>query len=285
MEEVLDAVLDFLHRSKGMDLRGYRRSTLLRRLQIRINRLGLAPQNYPELLRRDEEESAALLEAIAINVSNFFRDPMVFENLAQRVLPELIERKRRRRRLELRIWSAGCASGEEAYSLAILLHRALGQELADWSVHVFATDRSAAALRLAEKGIYPESRLEEVRFGMLKRYFEPGPGGYRLRDELRRLVCFSEDDLTAGGRFAPSESLFGGFDLILCRNVLIYFNPELQDHVFSRLLRSLGDGGYLVLGSSESPNARVEKSLRVQDSKNRIYQKPPANDVFSWRAP
>lgn len=274
MQSHLDAVLAELMRSRGIDLSGYRRSMLQRRLMARMARIRCdCPADYLAQLQTDPAECDRLVEAVAINVSSFFRNPVVWEILAQSVLPELIERKRRTGGREIRVWSAGCAAGEEAFSAAILIHRALKGELADWRLSIFATDVDANTLTAAAEGVYSHECLENTKLGILGEYFTTVENGYRLRPFIRKLVSFSRDSLASPDGFAPKESIFGSFDLVFCRNVLIYFSLELQEVVLDKLIRTLDDGGYLILGDSESLSRKMQPKLFEVDGRNRIFQK------------
>ena len=174
---------------------------------------------------------------------------------------------------EIRIWSAGCAGGEEAYSVAILLQQALAADEDDWSPLIFATDIDPAALEQAATGLYPRTQLQETRLGVVDEFFTPEDGGYRIRPFIQRMVRFSCDDLAAPHTFAPAESIFGGFDLVLCRNVLIYFSAALHDAVLAKLHRCLGTRGYLVLGEAEALGVGMGSRFDGLDARNRIYQK------------
>ena len=264
-----------LKRVRGIDLSGYRHAMLERRLSARMIRLGTTDfPAYLDRLRTDPTECDRLIDTIGINVSEFFRDPIVFEILAQDVLPDLIERRRRAGTREIRVWSAGCAAGEEAYSIAILLHRALKDEVSAWTTRIFGTDIDLDALAAANAGVYPTAQFENTRLGVLNDYFVPDGEGYKVRPFLRRMVRFSRDDLTSPNSFAPAESVFGTFDLVLCRNVLIYFSREYQPRIVDKLCRSLAAGGCLVLGKAESLSGASEQKLAVIDRRHRIYQKP-----------
>lgn len=274
MQSLLDAVLAELRKSRGIDLSGYRRSMLKRRLAARMARLRCDdPTEYLARLQSDPSECDHLIDAIAINVSSFFRNPIVWEILAQSVLPEILERKRQAGHQEIRVWSAGCAAGEEAYSAAILIHRALKGELADWRPHIFATDIDNNALKAAAEGIYPRESFKNTKLGILDEYFTAVKRGYRLRPFIRKMVWFSHDSLTSPHGFAPKESVFGSFDLVFCRNVLIYFSLELQEAVLDKLIRSMDNGGYLLLGESESLTRKTQPRLAKVDGRNRIYLK------------
>lgn len=272
---VLDAVLEELRRARGMDLSGYRRGTLERRLAVRMTKLHLKdPLAYLQRLQSDPEEYDRLIETIEIKVSAFFRDPLVFEIIAQRVLPQILERHRRDRSHQIRVWCAGCAAGEEAYSLAIILAQELTEEDLKWAPYICATDISAAALAAAHLGSYHRGSCENIKLGVLDSFFQPQADGFIVAPEIRRLVHFSRHDLTSGDSPAPADSVYGSFDLVLCRNVLIYFSLDLQERVLEKLYTALNPGGYLVLGTCESLPPQIASRLLTVDRSSRIFQKP-----------
>lgn len=274
MSDILDDILAELRKRRGIDFGAYRRGTLENQLAARMARLHCDDAGmYLERLLNDPTEYDSLLDAFAINVSGFFRNPIVFEILSQTVLPEIIERKRSAVRREIRVWSAGCAAGEEPYSVAILIHQALETEGEEWATHIFATDIDSDALRRAGQATYPRESLEDVKFGVLNQYFEARGDGFELRPLVREMVRFSQDDLTSLSTIAPANSVFGTFDLVLCRNVLIYFTRELQDRVFEKLCRSLASSGYLVLGEAESLNPELGSKFSAAEGAGRIWRK------------
>lgn len=229
---------------------------------------------YLERLRASLDECDRLIETITINVSSFFRDPMVYEALAREILPEIIGRKQMRRSKEIRVWSAGCAAGEEPYSVAILLDQALKGQKSDWSCLIFATDLDRSALERAKAATYDREQLKDTKLGVLDTYFTPHGEGHELRPFVRKMVQFSWGDLVSSEHAIPAGSIFGSFDLVLCRNVLIYFSGDVQDAIFGKLHKSLAPGGYLVLGDSETLNSKLNALLHTISQKNRIYQRP-----------
>jgi chemotaxis methyl-accepting protein methylase len=228
---------------------------------------------YAGLLHDNPSECERLIEALTINVSCFFRNPVVFEILADTVLPDMIERKRRAGSNEIRVWSAGCAAGEEPYSVAIQIHQALKSELGNWTIHIFATDVDGDVLRRADAATYPREELKNVKLGVLDKYFRGGDNRFEVRRFIRKMVRFSQDNLISPKTIAPAESVFGTFDLVLCRNVLIFLSREVQDRVLGKLYGSLSRGGCLVLGEAGSLNDELGGKMEVVDSGNKIYRK------------
>lgn len=267
---LLDDVLQLL-RARGLpDLRGYRRSTLSRRLAIRMNQVALAfsPEAYLQRLEDDADEARALFDALAVNVSAFFRDAPQLLLLAN-TLEGTLQARPRPPQL-LRAWSAGCASGEEAYTLAILLD-GLRTRLGETQVLVFATDFDRAALDRARRGSYERSALLETTLGVLDEYFAPTGDRYTVRPELRDRVTFAEADLTSDHEVAPAESIFGDFDVILCRNVLIYMAATLQVKVLCKLASALAADGLLALGPAETVPEGVP--LIAVDQRHGLYRR------------
>lgn len=272
-DRLLEEVLEVLRNSRGVDLGDYRHATLRRRFDAHFARTGVEPTAYLKRLRADSREGDCLIDALTVNVSSFFRDPVVFEILSRSVLPEIIDRKIRGGNREIRVWSAGCATGEEAYSVAILTDLALRDERARWTPLIFATDISEESLAVAKLGVYDRPQLLNTKLGVVDKYFVRHADRYRVHPKIRELVKFSRDDLTQTDRVAPAESVFGAFDLVLCRNVLIYFGRELQSLVLAKLHRSLDDGGYLALGAAGFVPSHLEGGFTPIDRPNRIYQK------------
>lgn len=202
--------------------------------------------------------------AFLIKVTEFFRDPEAFDCLRDEVLPAIIKRGRAEGRM-LRIWSAGCATGEEPYSLALLLADLLDSEWPQWNIKIFATDLDSGAINFARRGIYPASVLNNLPDNYQQRFFEALDHGYRLIKPLRQMVIFGEQDLSRGVPFPR-------IDLVVCRNLLIYFKPELQQHVLDLFAYSLYQvKGFLFLGKAET--ARPSKATyELIDKRWKVYQ-------------
>ena len=249
---VLDAFLAELRERFGIDFGAYKRPTLLRRLRGRIAAVGAGDiTGYLAHLAAHPGEYQHLVSAFLIKVTEFFRDPALFDALRDEVLPEMLTRATRRGDRELRLWSAGCATGEEAYSLAILIAEALGPALEEYTVRVFATDLDADAVAHARRGLYPPTALAALPPALIERYFTREDGGYLVRKPVRNLLVFGQHDL---GQRPP----FPRLDLVLCRNVLIYFTPPLQRRALEVFAYALRDGGTLALGKSESVGPAAE---------------------------
>jgi two-component system CheB/CheR fusion protein len=261
----LQSLLEQVREHTGIDFKQYKRSTILRRLQRRMAAVSTGTlDEYAQYLERHSEEYARLVSSFLINITEFFRDPDFFDYLRKEVIPELITYAREHDR-QLRVWSAGCATGEEAYSLAILLAEILGDDLEHFNIRIFATDIDADAIAFARRGIYPAATLAALSPEYVLRYFTPAEDGFAVTKRIRGLVIFGEHDL---GQRAP----FPHIDLVLCRNVLIYFTTELQRHTLQVFAFSLREGGYLVLGTAETPSPAKNLFVPVQ-ARLRIYRR------------
>ncbi len=263
-DEGLDRFLDQLRDRNGIDFRSYKRPTVIRRIGRRIaatRSTGLA--DYRRYVLRNPDEVHRLRSSLLIKVTEFFRDPALFTELRTTILPSLIERAGDQR--ELRLWSAGCATGEEAYTLAILVAEVLGEELPRWSVRIFATDADPEAIAFARRAVYPSSALGSVPEGMRERHFRTVDGEHEVAPQIRAMTVFGEHDL---GQRAP----FPRIDLVLCRNVLIYFTPDLQRRAMQLFAFSLRPGGFLVLGKSETTSPQPSVFV-VDNAPLRIFRR------------
>ena len=256
-ERALDRFLEKLHRSRGVDFRSYKKPTILRRLGRRLAATDCRTiEEYSRYLEDHSEEYRQLISTFLIKVTEFFRDPDLFEHLKKEVLPELIAEAREKEN-QLRIWSAGCATGEEAYSLAILVSEVLGREAGLFNVRIFATDIAEDAVNFARRGVYPPSALDGLSEEQLGRYFVEEDGSYQVKKQIRGMIVFGEHDLAR-------RSPFPQIDLVMSRNVLIYFSHDLQRRALQLFAYSLRDGGYLVMGKAESssPFRRIFRHRR-----------------------
>jgi two-component system CheB/CheR fusion protein len=250
-EALLARLLEQVRGQSGIDFASYKPATIRRRLQRRV--VATDSGNLAGYLRHLEgnpDEVRRLTSSFLIKVTEFLRDREFFESLRLQLLPDIIATARTRGR-ELRIWSAGCATGEEAYSIAILVSELLGDEVDSFTVRIFATDVDADAVAFARRARYPASALTELDPVLVERYFSYDHGAYVVRKRLRSLTVFGEHDL---GQRAP----FPHIDLVLCRNVLIYFTAELQRRTLQLFAYSLRDGGYLALGRAETTTPAAE---------------------------
>jgi two-component system, chemotaxis family, CheB/CheR fusion protein len=283
-KKTLESFLEEIRERFGLDFNSYKTPTILRRLQRRIVATDTDDlDGYIDYVHTHPEEYQQLINAFLIKVTEFFRDPDLFAYLRETVVPDLITQSRKRGN-ELRIWSAGTATGEEAYSLAIVLSEALGNAMEHFSVRIFATDADADAIAFARRGIYPASALVHMPEDLIGRYFTKDDGNFQIKKRVRSLTVFGQHDL--GGR-AP----FPHIDLVMCRNVLIYFTPDLQQRTLKLFAYSLRDGGYLVLGKAETPGPLADffvpqhKTLKVYRRQGDRILIPPARPTSMVPAP
>jgi two-component system, chemotaxis family, CheB/CheR fusion protein len=268
-EASLREVLLFLRTQTGRDFSYYKRATILRRIarRMQVNGVDDLP-SYLSYLRMQPGESGALLQDLLISVTNFFRDRDAFHAL-EKLIPQLFEGKTQSD--SVRVWVPACATGEEAYSIAMLLIEHARTLEAPPSIQVFACDLDDEAINKARSGLFPLAMIADVSEERVKKFFVREHAGYRVRRELRELVLFAVHDLL-------KDAPFSRMDLISCRNLLIYLNRPAQTRVFETLHFALKPGGLLFLGTSEA----IEDGsalFRVVDKKNRIYAQQPTNRI------
>lgn len=265
----LDSLLEKVYRDGGFDFRDYKRGTVIRRLERRLQSTGARTYlEYTEFLDDYPKEYQELAEDLTIKVSGFFRSEYSFQQAAKLVLPELVSAKETKGDREIKFWSTACARGEEPYSLAILLHQFLGQKQRDFDVTIYATDISRKILNEARAGVFSAQDTESLSPEVLQDHFVPHVQGYQVKADISRMVEFSHYDLVSG---APTP--FKNLDAIFCCNVLIYFQKQLQERVLNMLYGALADTGYLILGEVENPTHNISGKLECLDSKARIYKK------------
>ncbi|MBN2885459.1 MAG: chemotaxis protein CheR, partial [Chromatiaceae bacterium] len=259
-QDELGRVLALLRARTRHDFRGYRRRMLLRRVQRRMGLRHLdTVEDYLDVLRSDPDEPQQLLRDLLIGVTSFFRDPKAFEELVERVIAPLAERQSESGE-GIRVWVPACSTGEEAYSMAMLLLEACEHRRLSCAIQVFATDIDHTALNIARHGLYPPSALAELDAQRLRRFFvESDEQGYRVSKQLREAVLFAPHNLL-------SDAPFSRLDLISCRNLLIYLEPEVQHKLIGLFHFALRPGGALLLGPSESigPHHELFETLSKQ---------------------
>lgn len=264
-EREFEQLLDYLKRNRGFDFTGYKRPSLARRIEKRMETVGVSGfQEYIDFLEVHPEEFLALFNTILINVTKFFRDDTSWEYLAEHVLPELLDRKPSG---EIRVWSAGCASGEEAFTIMMLLAEAMGIDAFRQRVKIYATDVDEDALNKGRHATYTEREVADVPEKLRSRYLERTEGNYIIRKDLRRQVIFGRHDLITD---APISRV----DLLICRNTLMYLNAETQAKILARFHFALSDGGILFLGRAETLLTHAS-TFQPIDLKRRISTKVP----------
>ncbi|MBW2632481.1 MAG: protein-glutamate O-methyltransferase CheR [Deltaproteobacteria bacterium] len=275
-EKKFGLILSKLRKTYGFDFSQYRMGTIRRRLARRMAFTGAdSYRDYLDILEERPQEYGHLLNNLTIKVSRFFRNQYVFERLQKEILPDLFRQKKEGAKHVLRIWCAGCAFGEEVYSVAITLVEYLKKKkkIGNYDITIFGTDIDEETLEKARLGIYDEDAVREVKKGILDEYFHVKGDHYQVVDSIKSLVSFTIHDLTSERYICPPAGVIANYDLILCRNTLIYFSVPLQEKVFSNLSRSLNRGGYLILGRSESIPKDLENFFDLKNRKKRIFQK------------
>jgi len=244
-EPSLQGILALIAERRGIDFRDYRQDTVRNRLESRMKAAGCGDlAAYRARLLGEHEEVDRLVEALVVPVTEFFRDGWVFRELADRVLPTLPVASG-----VLRAWVVGTATGEEAYTVAMLLAEAAGQH--GRGFEVLASDLDLRSLEVAREGVYREAAVQAVAPELRERYFRRERAGLRVVDSIRGRIRFAQHDLV-GLRLAPGEAIVAAFDVVLCRNVLIYFDASLRAKAVERLAAVLEPGGALIIGPSEA---------------------------------
>ena len=259
--------MDKITRDRGFQCSSYKDKCLRRRIAVRMRAKGAADcAQYSSMLDADPREYERLMRALTINVTKFFRNPETYSAIEQKVIPALLERSER----EIRIWSAGCASGEETYSIGMLLHRhaALQGDLARLdAVSILGTDIDEECLERAKAAGYSEAALGDTPIDLRERYFTRDSESYTVVPEVRSRTTFERSDLL---HFAsPVEEAH----LIVCRNVIIYFEREAQDALFAHFHRTLAPGGFLVLGKVETLLGEARGLFSPVNARERIFRK------------
>ncbi|MGW3142679.1 CheR family methyltransferase [Streptomyces sp. NPDC001139] len=267
-DEELEGLLGFLRDARGFDFTGYKRSSLGRRIRKRMADVQVDTYtDYRDCLEANADEFNALFNTILINVTSFFRDPDAWSFLEREVLPELLAQNRADD--EIRVWSAGCSSGEEAYSLAIMFAEAIGLDETLERVKIYGTDVDDEALRDARSGLYQAKALAPLAPELRDKYFEPNGVRFGFRPDLRRRVVFGRHDVT---RDAPISRL----DLLVCRNTMMYFNVEAQTQIVDRYHIALREGGFLFLGKAEMLLNDADR-FDVMSMRQRVFRRRPGD--------
>jgi two-component system, chemotaxis family, CheB/CheR fusion protein len=257
-----EKLLHFLRDSRSFDFTGYKRPSLMRRVRHRMREIGTDSfEDYQDILQLQPGEFTALFNTILINVTSFFRDPEAWEHLRTEILPQVLEASGGG---QLRVWSAGCSAGQEAYTIAMLLHEEMGSGFRE-RVKIYATDVDEDALNYARQASYTEREMRGLPDSYRGRYFDLVNGRYVVTPDLRRSVIFGRNDLT-------SDAPISRIDILLCRNTLMYLNAETQARVVSRLGFALRPNGALFLGKAEML-LNHETVFRPSDLKRRFFRR------------
>jgi chemotaxis protein methyltransferase CheR len=252
MKMKFSEVKQILKQFHGLDISRYEAAFLEKSIEKRMQTTGCdSPQEYCAWLEHNPVEGEILQNSLHIHTSQFFRNPLTFAVLERLLLPELIQKKKKDKRREIRIWSAGCSAGQEAYSLAILLEEALGNSPAGLTYRIFATDLDEMRLNEARVGFYTAEALGNLSLKRAETWFTRQAEGYRLQPALQKNLDFSIFDLLMEELTCPPASIFGDFDLVVCCNVLIYYQPNHRNLMLDKFAHCLARGGYLITGETE----------------------------------
>lgn len=263
-----------LRQRTGHDFSCYKNSTIRRRIERRMNVHHIqSPKNYAHFLQENPQESDLLFKELLIGVTSFFRDPDAYEFLAEAALPKLLTPKPES--YVLRVWVTGCASGEEAYSLAIVLREYMDKTNCHLECQIFATDLDSQAIDFARAGIYPEGIAVDINPQRLKKFFHREENGYRIRKDIREMVIFAPQNVI-------KDPPFTKLDLISCRNLLIYLEPDIQKKVLSLFHYALKPTGILFLGSSETIGSQ-STLFRPVSKKYKVFLREKSADSFPDR--
>ncbi len=260
-------ILNNIYRQRGIDFRQYRPKCLRRRIVVGMHDANLDSFcAYLDFLKKNPQQYDSLLDRITINVSEFFRNPEAFKAIYEKVIPVIVERKKKLASHNIRIWSAGCATGEEPYSLAILFKEALERLGQNIKISIIATDIDKEALRKAKIGGYSKRALKELKAHQISAYFEKEADVYYIKPQIKEMVKFMNHNMISDD---PPPLV----DLILCRNVIIYFSRQLQKKVYANFYSALVSSGFLVAGKTESLMDVKKEFFTKVDLAERILQK------------
>ncbi len=254
-----------IKRKIGFNCEDYKQPHLKRRLAVRLRATqSTSYKDYVQVLSKNADEEQQLKETLTVNVTELFRNPETYESVRANVLPELIKYKGNNKLIK--VWSAGCSNGEEPYSIAILLNEYLGSSAKRYNISILGTDIDDDSLGKAENGVFQPKQLEKLGKERIGRFFFMKENNYQVIDELKKMVKVKRHDLISGPKFS-------GFDIIFCRNVTIYFEQKLQEILYMNFYNALNEGGYFVMGKTETLVGPASQLFKRFDLKERIYAK------------
>ena len=264
-EKEFSDLKSIIKRKIGFNCEDYKQPHLKRRLAVRLRATeSKSYRDYAQMLSKNEDEVNKLKETLTVNVTELFRNPETFDSVRNNVLPELIKQKGINK--VIKVWSAGCSNGEEPYSIAIMLNEFLGSSTKRYNISIQATDIDDDSIAKAEMAIFQPKQLEKIGQERINRFFVKKDNNYQVIDEVKKLVKVKRHDLISGPKFS-------GFDIIFCRNVTIYFEQKLQEILYMNFYNALNDGGYFVMGKTETLVGPSTQLFKRFDLKERIFQK------------
>ena len=272
MENILDEITQIIKEVYSIDISIYEETFIQKIISNRVAENGLQSiAEYSRYLISNQSEAYLLFNSLNITYTEFFRNSLTFANLEQWIIPKLVEQKASGR--EIRIWSAGCSSGQEPYSLAMLLDKYQQKESTRIRYRIIATDISLAELDMARKGEYRHDQVQSIKVSHLTEFFEKNGDTYTICPRIRENVSFSEYNLLDKESSYPQESIFGGFDLVLCSNLLFYYRKEQQNLILRKMINSMGPNGYLITGEAERHSVVSIPDLQSVTAPASIFQK------------
>lgn len=274
LEDAYRDIAMHLFERRGLRIEGLRREVFQRRCRERADRVGCSDlMDYLEFLKSSPQEMDALVDGLLIGYTRFFRDPYTYAVLQHRVFPEMIRRRADAGEEVLRVWCVGCATGEEAYTLGLILQDVSEKYSEKFQIHILATDRDEAALETARQGRYGRERLGDLPCRLLDRFFIHEDGTYRILATVQRTVYFAAHDVLHDPSPVPVRAVFKDFDVVSCQNVLIYYDRAAQEKIVGRLERVLEPGGVLILGWVEHLPPSLDRAFQRVDPWCAVYCK------------
>ncbi|TDX47823.1 CheR family methyltransferase [Orenia marismortui] len=267
--DVFQKISSLIYKSIGVNLHDKKRAMVNSRLSKRLYKLGLTSfEEYYQYLINTPQELSQIYNILTTNVTKFFREEYHFKFIKEQVLPRIEKRNKNK---SIRVWSAGCSSGEEAYSLAIILREYFINT--SWDIKILATDINTDVLKTGKEGIYSYDKVNAIPYDLLKKYFKLGRGKqanlFKAKEELRDLIEFKKINLNQ----LEDSSIKDNLDFIFCRNVFIYFRPKTREKIIKQFYQKLKDDGYLFLGHSESINSSRQVEEKLRSVYKTTYQK------------
>ncbi|MDP4291638.1 MAG: protein-glutamate O-methyltransferase CheR [Bacteroidota bacterium] len=259
----MEDIIRYLHDRFALNASIFDETFLERTITNRMNFSSCkSTGDYLIQLNKVPSEAVSLIDSLTNSYSEFFRNPLTFSLIKQVIFPRIFEKKDTLYNHDIRIWSAGCAAGQEAYSLAMLALDYIQEHQLTTSFRIFATDISARQIESARNGVYDLKAVYNTNQGLLNSYFTVKGQSYAISERLKKYVDFSCYDLLDKNTIAPPSSIFGGFDIIMCCNVLFYYKPDIQKDILNKLSLSLNMDGFLLTGEAEIAIVRNEQNLR-----------------------
>jgi len=252
MKQSNNPIIRLIEQTQGIDLSKYEDVFLNKTVQKRMNDTFCGSENaYCTFLEQSQSEREIFLHSLEISYTEFFRNSLTFSVLEKIILPSILMKKLNSNKNEIRIWCAACAAGQETYSLAILIKELSNGYMEKINFRIFATDQSESQIHEAQQGIYPESAVGNLSLKRLNKWFTKQGNNYHVNHELKEDIEFSVFDLFNDKYSCPPASIFGDFDLIVCANLLFYYNPDYQQKIIKKTNGSLSKNGFLVAGEAE----------------------------------